>query len=68
MDPAQMVYESELDDVPEDRVLDTLVHDHGEQLFRQKQLYIHRGGIVEERDRGPSCCEQFVFSPRDREG
>jgi hypothetical protein len=26
------------------------------------------GGPVEERDRGPSCREQFVFYPSDREG
>ena len=24
--------------------------------------------LVEERDRGPFCCEQFVFYPHDREG
>ncbi len=25
--------------------------------------YIHGAGLVDERDRGPSCCEQFVFYP-----
>jgi hypothetical protein len=30
--------------------------------------YIHGGEFVDERDQGPSCCEQFVFYPRDREG
>ena len=29
---------------------------------------INGGGPVEERDRGPSCREQFVFYPSDREG
>ena len=29
---------------------------------------VHGGGFVEERDRGPSCSEHFVFYPRDREG
>jgi hypothetical protein len=37
-------------------------------LMRWNGGYIHGGGLVDERDRGPSCCEQFVFYPRDREG
>ena len=34
---------------------------------RWNGVYIHGGGFVDERDRGPSCCEQFVFYPRDRD-
>ena len=41
-------------------------------LFSQKNIErwnggnIHGGRLVEERDQGPSCCEQFVFYPSDR--
>ena len=35
---------------------------------KKNRGYIHRGGLVEERDRGPFCWEQFFFYPCDREG